>query len=484
MGAPTGSNLCSGTTDGNTLATYSSWTEREVSFDNPVELASGTKYGIVNSAASASHTNAMYWSAHRISSYADGEPHISSDSGGSWTPMPTTDDFWFTIKGGVLKENYTVASSGQGLLSTWTFAQTFTTTSAYDLYAIGLRLSVSSAPGSVSGGIYATVAGKPSGAALATFTFTLSGTATWLYAKLSTEISLIDATKYAIVLDGEAGEIVYWWQDANTGSDDYAGGEPFLDLGGGAGWADYSSPNYRDFGFKMYGKEDKELYNGTHTLAYSDGLTNWRAQTYTPASTYIILGVILKLSKASGKTPGTVTVGIRNTVSDAPSKATTPAPANAATDVTLDQATITWVDGGGADTYNVYYGDTSGSLLLVSADQVGTSYTVAGTTLGSPYEYLITRYWRIDSINVGGTTTGDEWSFTTLRLKPPIPPIWNPDGPWWWIPYVPYTYPPDNPPAGGDEDVTWEKVTYGPNFIKTTRKLVAIAENRVWYENI
>jgi hypothetical protein len=99
-----------------------------------------------------------------------------------------------------------------------------------------------------------------------------------------------------------------------------------------------------------------------------------------------------------------------------PTKATSPSPLNAADDVTLDQATISWTDGGGADTFNVYYGTSSGSLSLVSSTQAGTSFSL---TTYLPYTYSVTRYWRIDSTNSYGTTTGDEWSFTTIVFDQP-----------------------------------------------------------------
>ena len=116
-----------------------------------------------------------------------------------------------------------------------------------------------------------------------------------------------------------------------------------------------------------------------------------------------------------------------------PEKAITPGPTNANEAVELDQEDLTWVDGGlgeanAATTFNVYYGTTSGALTLVSSGQaagVATNlFTVWGVEYGSPYEYAVTRYWRIDSTNASGTTTGDEWSFTTLSegYVPPYPP--------------------------------------------------------------
>ena len=143
-----------------------------------------------------------------------------------------------------------------------------------------------------------------------------------------------------------------------------------------------------------------------------------------------------------------------------PSKATNPTPTDTADNITLDHETITWEDGGGADTYNVYYGTTSGALSLVSSAQAGTSFTIWGVSDGSPYDYLDIRYWRIDSTNEAGTTTGDEWMFTTIPLTypnpNPVPP--DPDNP----------YPPDH--------------AFNPNFINTTQRLICAANSKVWYE--
>lgn len=154
-----------------------------------------------------------------------------------------------------------------------------------------------------------------------------------------------------------------------------------------------------------------------------------------------------------------------------PSKATNPTPTNAASDVTLDQQTITWENGGGATSYNVYYGTQSGNLTLVATGQAGISFTVYQITNGSPFDYAITRYWRIDSINTAGTTTGDEWSFTTIVF--------------------------DYPPGGargvgggyGGDDGSGEATGYGGGtfgdaqvHIKT--RLIGFANNKLWYESL
>jgi hypothetical protein len=145
----------------------------------------------------------------------------------------------------------------------------------------------------------------------------------------------------------------------------------------------------------------------------------------------------------------------------APAKATSPIPLDNATDVTLDQATIGWSDGGGATSYNVYYGVNEAGLTLVSDGQIETSFTVSDITNGSPFDYAVTRYWRIDSINSAGTTTGDTWSFTTITYDPPKPTgatTWNVDH--------------------------WDGTLTGENTIATIKKLVIASDDMIWYENV
>jgi len=144
-----------------------------------------------------------------------------------------------------------------------------------------------------------------------------------------------------------------------------------------------------------------------------------------------------------------------------PSKPVNPTPSDAADDVTLDQETITWEDGGGATSYDVYYGDTSGDLTLVSEGQTGLSFTIDGITLGSPFDYLVTRYWRVDAVNAAGTTTGDEWSFASIAFDPPLP--------------TGVTLNAEGEPTG---------TPTGESNMITVRKLVVAANDKIWYEDI
>jgi len=295
-------------------------------------------------------------------------------------------------------------------------------------------------------------------------------------------IELTSGVTYAIVVraaGGSFGASLRWENKSGV----YGDGARYSSSNSGSSWSIQGS---NDLWFQTKASAVvKDSFTFTPVGSRALVWTNyWSAQTFLAESTYTISSVVLRLDRDAGASPGVVTVSIR-AVAAAPEKATTPAPANAATDVTLDQATLTWEDGGGADTYNVYYGDTSGDLSLVSSAQAGTSFTVTGITLGSPYSYLITRYWRIDSINAAGTTTGDEWSFTTIRLSPPTVTHWySTTGQYYQLLIQSDGSYGDHPADGGVEntDFVYLAAEYVPNFIKTTRKLVAAANNKIWYE--
>lgn len=136
------------------------------------------------------------------------------------------------------------------------------------------------------------------------------------------------------------------------------------------------------------------------TLAYSTSYS-WYVEAYASNGTTVIA------------TAPTWTFTVE---SGPPSKPTTPTPANNATEVDFSGFTLSWVDGGGADTYDVYIGP-SGSLVKVSSSQAGTSYVTNIAEV--PYNQVI--YWRIDAINEVGTTEGDTWNFDARPGKPTNP---------------------------------------------------------------
>ena len=83
-------------------------------------------------------------------------------------------------------------------------------------------------------------------------------------------------------------------------------------------------------------------------------------------------------------------------------------PANLATNIAPNQVVLTWTNGGGAATYDVYFGTDPDALVLVSDNQVGTSYNPGALELNTSY------YWQIiPSNSVGTNATCPVTSFTT-----------------------------------------------------------------------
>lgn len=90
-----------------------------------------------------------------------------------------------------------------------------------------------------------------------------------------------------------------------------------------------------------------------------------------------------------------------------PYKATSPVPSHGSTDRPISQ-TLSWANGGGATSYDVYFGtDSTPDSTELVGNQTTPSYNPGTLANGTTY------YWRIDSKNSAGTTTGDVWSFTT-----------------------------------------------------------------------
>jgi subtilisin family serine protease len=90
-----------------------------------------------------------------------------------------------------------------------------------------------------------------------------------------------------------------------------------------------------------------------------------------------------------------------------PSKSTNPSPSNAATGLSIN-TNISWSNGGGATSYDVYFGTSSSPG---SGDFKGNQ-TLSTYNPGT-LSYTTTYYWRIDARNSDGTTIGDVWRFTT-----------------------------------------------------------------------
>lgn len=101
-------------------------------------------------------------------------------------------------------------------------------------------------------------------------------------------------------------------------------------------------------------------------------------------------------------------VGAMSSSAVAPSKATTPSPIDTATRVFLNGLILSWANGGGAVTFNVLLDTVNPPVAALVTGTASTSVS-AGSL-----DYAETYFWRVDSINGTGTTTGDVWSFTSV----------------------------------------------------------------------
>ncbi|MBA7636868.1 hypothetical protein ES703_44496 [subsurface metagenome] len=91
-GHPTGPDLCSGTTDGDTLPTTSPYEWREITLGAGYDPSADTKYAIVVRAPDAVAPDYIRWRYDKTSAtYGGGNYEVSDDSGFIWTPYPTYD---------------------------------------------------------------------------------------------------------------------------------------------------------------------------------------------------------------------------------------------------------------------------------------------------------------------------------------------------------------------------------------------------------
>jgi pectin methylesterase-like acyl-CoA thioesterase len=104
-------------------------------------------------------------------------------------------------------------------------------------------------------------------------------------------------------------------------------------------------------------------------------------------------------------------------VNEPPTAAWQPYPADQATGVLAGGTSLTWGAGAGATSHLVYFGTTNPPDPNSATEQTGTSFATGAMTADVNY------YWRVDEKNSAGTTTGQIWSFTTVRFNCPDPII-------------------------------------------------------------
>jgi hypothetical protein len=102
-----------------------------------------------------------------------------------------------------------------------------------------------------------------------------------------------------------------------------------------------------------------------------------------------------------------------------PLKPINPTPGNEALNQSIN-IIPSWSNGGGATSYDVYFGtDSSPDAGEFKGNTTSSSYDPGSLAYNTKY------YWRIDSKNSAGTTPGTIWGFTT-QVEPPAPPT-NPN---------------------------------------------------------
>ena len=198
--------------------------------------------------------------------------------------------------------------------------QTFTTSSAYTLTNVSLKLARSGTPGTLTVSIFATSSGKPTGSALTSNTYdgnSLSDSVyTWIDIQL-TPYSLSSGVQYAIVVkatSGDSSNFVYWL--AESGMPDYDGGSQVWSSNSGSSWTKqgnndqyfrtYSAQNITFGEYIGAGSSTTKLLlylNGNSTDSSGNGNNGTDTNaTYSLANGKLGQGVLLN---ANGKIAGT-----------------------------------------------------------------------------------------------------------------------------------------------------------------------------------
>ena len=144
-GHPDGGDLCSGTTNANTLPAGYPYEWREITLGAGANLSAGTKYAIVVRALDGDTSNTVeWWYAYLDPTYDDGNCEDSSDGGSTWI-ADTTSDFMFEEWG----EGYpsppaapTDVQASDGTSTSWVIVTWTKSTGAtgYQVYRDGIPL--------------------------------------------------------------------------------------------------------------------------------------------------------------------------------------------------------------------------------------------------------------------------------------------------------------------------------------------------------
>jgi len=157
------------------------------------------------------------------------------------------------------------------------------------------------------------------------------------------------------------------------------------------------------------GSTSSDVYFGTTSPGTFQG--NQTAVTFDPGTLANGATYYWRIDEVNAGGTTTGTVWTFTTIVAVPGQASSPSPADSATNVDID-ADLSWTAGSGSTSSDVYFGTTSPGTF--QGNQTATTFdpgTMANDT---------TYYWRIDELNAGGTTTGTVWSFTTIASGGPV----------------------------------------------------------------
>ena len=164
----------------------------------------------------------------------------------------------------------------------------------------------------------------------------------------------------------------------------------------------------------------------------------------------------------------------------APSDPINPTPEHGKEGIGLSDTNLSWEDGGGAETYDVYFRPYGEFFDKVASDIVGLSVNTAEFLHANRYLYGDLYFWCVIAKNEYGRNytppsgfgigyDGTIWEFNAMVLDPPLP-----SG-------VTLDYSGDSSDEGFGEPTG---TPTGLNNMIAVRRLVAAARNKIWYEDL
>jgi hypothetical protein len=165
----------------------------------------------------------------------------------------------------------------------------------------------------------------------------------------------------------------------------------------------------------VFGPTARAFYPGTIVGCVDVPYEIWNS--FAPGSSHT-RQVVLRTS--GGTLVAETSVWSFTMASEGLQKPTTPSPANGSgPGINFTNRTVSWVNGGGAETYTVRMDSGGTPYNVVSLSQTGTSYTIPEADISRYKDNIIS--WRVDAEAGGETVTGDVWTFDPRPAKATTP---------------------------------------------------------------